>query len=116
MVYYKEMIFVPRPKLKRFIQMEPKYSVYAPKGAGKTKEEVLMDLDEVETLRLVFGEGLDQDGAAKKLGVSRQTVGRTVDIAGKKLADFLVNGKVLKIKTDGNYEFVNQDVDKEVAE
>ncbi len=109
------MIFVPRPKLKRFIQMEPKYSVYAPKGAGKTKEEVLMDLDEVETLRLVFGEGLDQDGAAKKLGVSRQTVGRTVDIAGKKLADFLVNGKVLKIKTDGNYEFINQDVDKEVV-
>lgn len=93
--------------------MEPKYSVYAPKGVGKTKEEILMDLDEVETLRLVFGEGLDQDKAAKKLGVSRQTVGRTVDIAGKKLADFLVNGKVLKIKTDGNYEFINKDSNEE---
>ncbi|AEE15144.1 protein of unknown function DUF134 [Thermodesulfobium narugense DSM 14796] len=104
---------MPRPKLKRFIQMEPKYSVYAPKGVGKTKEEILMDLDEVETLRLVFGEGLDQDKAAKKLGVSRQTVGRTVDIAGKKLADFLVNGKVLKIKTDGNYEFINKDSNEE---
>ncbi|WP_448590053.1 DUF134 domain-containing protein [Thermodesulfobium sp.] len=106
---------MPRPKLKRFIQMEPKYSVYAPKGVGRAKEEILMDLDEVETLRLVFGEGLDQDGAAKKLGVSRQTVGRTVEIAGKKLADFLVNGKVLKIKTDGNYEFVNNNSDKKTT-
>ena len=54
--------------------------------------------DEFEAIRLTDLEGLYQAEAAEKMSVSRQTLGRILESAHKKIADALVNGKALLIK------------------
>jgi predicted DNA-binding protein (UPF0251 family) len=61
-------------------------------------EEVVISLDELEAIRLADGEGLYHDAAADKMGVSRQTFGRILETARNKVAEFLVDGKALKIE------------------
>lgn len=53
--------------------------------------------EEVELLRLVDLEGLEQEEAAAVLGVSRRTVWRDLHIARKKVADALSSGKSIQI-------------------
>lgn len=60
-------------------------------------EEVLLSVDELEAIRLADLEGLYQELAAEKMGVSRQTFGRIVAAAHQKVAEALVRGKALKI-------------------
>ena len=66
-------------------------------------EEVILTVDEFEAIRLADLEGLYQEQAADKMNVSRQTFGRIVDSAHKKVADALVKGKALKIE-GGEFE------------
>jgi predicted DNA-binding protein (UPF0251 family)/predicted Fe-Mo cluster-binding NifX family protein len=61
-------------------------------------EEVILGFDEAEALRLADLEGLYQEAAARSMGVSRQTFGRIVEIARRKVADALLNGKALRIE------------------
>jgi predicted DNA-binding protein (UPF0251 family) len=56
-------------------------------------EEVLLSLDEYEAIRLADGEGLYQEQAALMMNISRQTFGRIIESAHRKVADVLVNGK-----------------------
>ncbi len=60
--------------------------------------EVRLGLDEAEALRLADLEGLYQEAAARSMGVSRQTFGRIVESARRKVADAVLNGKVLRIE------------------
>jgi len=60
-------------------------------------EEVVLSLDEFEAVRLACHEALYQEEAAARMGVSRQTFGRIIESAQKKIADMLVNGKALRI-------------------
>jgi len=60
-------------------------------------EEVVLGFDEAEALRLADLEGLYQEAAARSMGVSRQTFGRIVELARKKVADAILNGKALRI-------------------
>jgi predicted DNA-binding protein (UPF0251 family) len=61
-------------------------------------EEVNLTLDELEAVRLADLEGLYQEDAAKKMGISRQTFGNIINSAHKKIADVLLNAKALKIE------------------
>jgi predicted DNA-binding protein (UPF0251 family) len=61
-------------------------------------EEVTLTVDEFEAIRLTNLEGLYQADAAEKMSVSRQTFGRILESAHKKIADALVHGKALFIK------------------
>jgi predicted DNA-binding protein (UPF0251 family) len=61
-------------------------------------EEVNLTLDELEAVRLADLEGLYQEDAAKKIGISRQTFGNIINSAHKKIADVLLNAKALKIE------------------
>jgi len=54
-------------------------------------------LDELEALRLADLEGLYQEQAAEKMGVSRPTFARILESARKKVAEALVKGKGLVI-------------------
>lgn len=58
-------------------------------------EQQDLALDEFEALRLVDLEGLQQQEAAKVMGVSRQTLANLVKGARAKVVDCLVNGKAL---------------------
>jgi predicted DNA-binding protein (UPF0251 family) len=57
----------------------------------------VLTLDEFEALRLADLEGLYQEDAADRMGVSRPTFGRVVESARRKVADALVNAKALVI-------------------
>jgi len=54
-------------------------------------------VDEYEAIRLADLEGLYQEQAAARMNISRQTFGRIIETARRKVADVLVNGKVLRI-------------------
>jgi len=61
-------------------------------------EEVNLALDELEAVRLADWEGLYQETAAKKMGISRQTFGNIINSAHRKIADVLLNARALKIE------------------
>ena len=61
-------------------------------------EQVILTEDEWEAVRLADQEGLYQEQAAERMNISRQTFGRIIDSAHKKIADALVNGKALVIE------------------
>jgi len=89
---------VGRPPLKRTIARLPKAVFFKPAGVrARELEQVALGVDEVEALRLVDLEGLSHEAAAADLGVSRQTVGRVLERARRKVADALVNGKAVVI-------------------
>ncbi len=63
----------------------------------RTLEQVALTVDELEAIRLADLEGLYQEEAAQRMNVSRQTFGRIITEAHKKIADALVYGKALSI-------------------
>jgi len=74
--------------------------VFKPAGRPTaTLEEVALTLEEYEAIRLADFEGLYQEEAARRMGVSRQTFGRAVATARAKVARVLVLGCVLRVET-----------------
>jgi len=61
-------------------------------------KEVIITLDEFEAMRLVDMDGLYQEMAAKKMGISRQTLGRVVESARHKVARALMNGMAMRFE------------------
>lgn len=57
--------------------------------------KISLDRDELETLRLCDLEGLTQEEAGQRMGVSRGTVQRVLAGARKKTAQALVEGAAL---------------------
>lgn len=89
---------MPRPKCCRQIFAMPEKIRFQPEGVkASIFVEVLLNLDEYEAIRLADLEGLYQAQAAARMNVSRQTFGRIIEVAHRKVADVLVNGKVLRI-------------------
>ncbi len=66
------------------------------------KPPIFMSYEEFEALRLVDYEGLTQEEAGKRMGVSRGTVWRALSSARKKVAQMLVEGRELIILPQGN--------------
>ena len=91
---------MPRPKCCRQVGAIPYKTCFQPERVASSScpEEVLLNLDEFESLRLADLEGLYQEQAASRMNVSRQTFGRIVEVARRKVADVLVNGKTLRIE------------------
>ncbi len=87
-----------RPKYCRKIGTEPGSSYFKPEGIPASDlQEVIITLDEFEALRLADLEGLYHENSALMMNISRQTFGRIIDSARKKIAEALVHGKALKI-------------------
>lgn len=59
---------------------------------------MVLTLDELEAIRLADLEGLGHEEAAQRMNVSRQTFGRIVEQARKKVAAALVNGRGIGIE------------------
>lgn len=90
---------MPRPHKCRRITAQPGTSCFKPAGiAGPSLTEIELRLDELEALRLADLEGLYHDAAAERMGVSRPTFGRLVATARHKVADALVNSRMLTFK------------------
>lgn len=90
---------MPRPKCNRQICGIPDKNYFKPRGIPGTElEEIVLSLDEFEAIRLADYEQLYQEKAAARMHISRQTFGRIVASARKKIADVLINAKALKIE------------------
>ncbi|MDR3640696.1 MAG: DUF134 domain-containing protein [Humidesulfovibrio sp.] len=90
---------MPRPRCCRHIAGAPACKVFKPAGRPTaTLEEVALSLEEYEAIRLADFEALYQEEAAQRMGVSRQTFGRTIARARAKVARALVLGGVLRIE------------------
>lgn len=93
-----------RPRHCRRVGSLPESNYFKPRGIPLSAlEEVILTVDEFEAIRLADLEGLYQEQAAVRMGVSRQTFGRIVESAHKKVAEALVKGKALKIE-GGEFE------------
>lgn len=90
---------MPRPQTDRRVLGAPRTTFFKPAGIpARELEEVTLTLDEFEAIRLADYEGLYQEAAALRMGVSRQTFGRIVEAARKRVADAIVNGKALRVE------------------
>jgi len=88
-----------RPCKPRTICCRPGSYYYKPAGIPLFElEESVLNLAEVEALRLADSMGLYQDAAARKMGISRQTFGNTIKAARRKVADAIIKGKALRIE------------------
>lgn len=76
---------MPRPKRPRSIDAMPRVTEFSPQGIAPS-EEVILSLEELEAVRLIDYDGLDQSRAAEVMNVSRQTVGRILRAGRFKLA------------------------------
>lgn len=96
---------MPRPKKKRKVNNPPKMHGFKPFGIALCDtEQVIMQYDEYETLKLVIYDDLSQDLAADCMEISRPTLTRIYNSALKKMAQAFVEGKSIIIK-GGNFEF-----------
>lgn len=99
---------MPRPVCPRRVAHTPAATLFKPAGVPMSVlEEVELSLDELESLRLADLEGLYQEAAAERMGVSRPTFARIVEAARRKVASALVRGQALKIG-GGTVDLVGQ--------
>jgi len=102
-----------RPVSCRSVEDVPKVTCFLPEGVRPERQQnVVLTLDEVESLRLADLEDMYHADAAEKMKVSRQTFGRILKSARKKVADALVGGKTICIE-GGN---IDQPCQNEAAE
>lgn len=91
-----------RPKKKRFCEGIICGKAFKPTRVPMAElRQVNLYYDEVEALRLCDLEGLTQEQAGRKMGVSRGTVQRILTMARKKMASAIVHGEAL-ILSDSN--------------
>ena len=87
-----------RKEKPRRVGIVPEYVSFSPGGLDAPRERrVQITLDELEAIRLIDLEGLDQHQAAERMCVARATVAAVYARARHDIADALVNGKKIAI-------------------
>ncbi len=90
---------MPRPFKCRFVEKLPPADYFKPRGIPLSELELVnLTVDEFEAVRLADYEGLYQEQAAERMGVSRPTFGNILAAARKKIADALVNSRAIRIE------------------
>ncbi|MCG8412418.1 MAG: DUF134 domain-containing protein [Bacteroidales bacterium] len=98
---------MPRPKNNRIVYEPPVFSNFKPVGIkGIALGVVQLSLDEFEAFRLADRMGLSHEEAAEEMEISRPTFSRLIDKARKKIAEFIIEGKMLSVE-GGNIHFRN---------
>ena len=89
---------MPRPFKARRIYGDFEADYFKPRGRRISElEEIYLEADELEALRLADLEDKYQNDAAELMGVSRQTFGNIIKRAHQKVADALINGKAIRL-------------------
>ncbi|MEM4625592.1 MAG: DUF134 domain-containing protein [Candidatus Pacearchaeota archaeon] len=87
-----------RPRLCRKVRFNPTVTYFKPRGIPlRDLNEVILQVDEFEAIRLKDLEGLEQEECAKRMNISQPTFHRLVLSARRKISDAIVNGKAIKI-------------------
>lgn len=86
----------PRPKKVRCCRGKFRETAFKPTGKPLTElRQITLFRDELEALKLCDFEGLFQEQAGERMGVSRGTVQRILTSARKKTAEALATGAAL---------------------
>ncbi|NLT95660.1 MAG: DUF134 domain-containing protein [Clostridia bacterium] len=92
-----------RPPKRRRVEFQPTFTYFKPAGIPKNElEELILNVEELEAIRLKDREGLEQVECAQKMHVSRATFQRILVSARSKIAEAIIEGKAIKIE-GGNY-------------
>ena len=103
------MRIIPRPKKWRKVCCLPESDRFGPLNLSINGEHfVTMTIDEYETIRLIDLEGFTQEECANHMHIARTTVQGIYNDARKKIAESLVNGKILRIE-GGDYKLCDGD-------
>ena len=94
---------MPRPKKFKIVRHLLESIRFKP--FGRSHGKVILELEELEAIRLADYEGLYQESAAKRMGISRQTFGRLLSQAHRKIADALLNRKTLIVNIESKKNF-----------
>nr|A9A6A5.1 RecName: Full=UPF0251 protein MmarC6_0272 [Methanococcus maripaludis C6] len=87
-----------RPKIPRLISEEPQFKLFKPAGTpGIELESEVLTFEELESLRLVDYLNQPHEEAADAMGISRRVFWNILKSARKKVADALINGKMIDI-------------------
>jgi len=90
---------MPRPRKARLVQGGPMANVFKPLGIpARNLQEVVLPVEGLEALRLCDLDKLDQETAAARMNVSRQTFGRVLAEARGRVSEALVMGKMIRIQ------------------
>lgn len=102
-----------RPKKRRRVRCVPENRRFGPVGLSKCEEcdKINMTVEEYETIRLIDLEDFTQAEAAREMDVSRTTVQGIYMDARKKLAEALVEGKMITIE-GGHYVVRGSEADR----
>ena len=74
---------MPRPRRCRRVGFRPGVTYFKPAGVRmRNLKEVILSVDEYESVRLKDLDGLDQEEAAKKMDVSQPTFNRLLKVIG----------------------------------
>lgn len=94
---------MPRPRKCRKVCHMPQTSQFRPVDGREKESEVILTVDEYETIRLIDKLGFSQEECSTYMQVARTTVQMIYNSARKKLADVLVEGLPLRIE-GGDYQ------------
>jgi predicted DNA-binding protein (UPF0251 family) len=91
----------PRPKKTRCCNGKFKGGAYKPTGTPLSElRQIILYRDELEALKLCDFEGLFQEQAGERMGVSRGTVQRILTSARRKTAEALSTGAALVLSDE----------------
>lgn len=97
----------------RWVENIPEVSLYKPAGIPLRDMEIVdISLVEIEAVRLTDLEGLTQEEAARKMGISRRSFWNDLMTARKKIAYALSNGCAIQI-VSGNARFSKEKEEKQ---
>ncbi len=97
---------MPRKVKCRKVCHYPQTLEFLPQNNNAEQEPILLTVDEYEAIRLIDRRGMSQEQCAAFMQIARTTVQRIYETARKKLADFVVEGRSLRIE-GGDFQLCN---------
>ena len=97
---------MPRRVKCRKVCHYPQTLEFLPQNNNAEQEPIVLTVDEYETIRLIDRRGMSQEQCAAFMQIARTTVQRIYETARKKLADFVVEGRPLRIE-GGDFRLCN---------
>ena len=102
-----ETYVMARPQNDRVVKEPPLFNEFKPIGVpARNLAKIFISLDEYEAIRLSDQIGYSHLEASEEMNISRSTFSRLIEAARKKMADFIIRGKILSIE-GGNIHFTN---------